>query len=78
MTLAPARRARLDGRGRLTPGAAADLVVFDPATVADRSTFEAPYQYAAGVRLVAVNGRVALRDGARADRGAGAGRALRS
>jgi N-acyl-D-aspartate/D-glutamate deacylase len=77
MTLAPARRARLAGRGHLAAGAAADLVLFDPAAVADRATFEAPYQYPAGVRLVAVNGRVALRDGARADRGAGAGRALR-
>ena len=43
---------------------AADVVVFDPATVIDHATFEAPMQPSVGIRHVLVNGRVALRDGA--------------
>ena len=80
MTLAPARRAGLAGlagRGRIAPGAAADLVAFDPAAVADRATFADPFRHPDGVAAVVVNGRVALAGGAREDRGAGAGRALR-
>ena len=53
----------LDGRGRIEAGAFADIVVFDPATVADRATYERPHQLAVGVRDVVVNGRVAVRDG---------------
>jgi len=53
----------LAGRGRLEPGYFADIVVFDPATVADCATYEHPHQYAVGVRDVIVNGRPALRDG---------------
>jgi N-acyl-D-aspartate/D-glutamate deacylase len=77
MTLAPARRAGLAGRGRIAPGAAADLVAFDPAAVADRATFAEPFRYPDGVVAVVVNGRVALAGGTREDRGAGAGGALR-
>ena len=73
MTGAPARRLRLDNRGRIAAGAAADLVVFDPATVADRATFEEPFQYPAGIPHVVVNGVVALRDGERVGKGAGKG-----
>jgi N-acyl-D-aspartate/D-glutamate deacylase len=73
MTGAPARRLRLDDRGRIAAGAAADLVVFDPATVADRATFEEPFQYPAGIPHVVVNGVVALRDGERVGKGAGKG-----
>ena len=73
MTSLPADRFGLAGRGRIEPGAFADLVVFDPATVADTATFEAPHAFAEGVDLVVVNGRVAW-DGVAGER---AGRALR-
>jgi N-acyl-D-aspartate/D-glutamate deacylase len=53
----------------------ADLVVFDPATIADRATFERPHQHAAGVRDVFVNGVAVWRDGKVT--GATPGRALR-
>lgn len=75
MTTQPASRVRLSDRGRLAVGLAADVVVFDPARVADRATYEAPFQYPAGIDVVIVNGAIALRDGARV--GAGQGRALR-
>jgi len=73
MTGMPARRLRLAERGRIARGAAADLVVFDPATVADRATFEEPFQYPAGIPHVVVNGIVTLRDGQRVGKGAGVG-----
>jgi N-acyl-D-amino-acid deacylase len=63
LTSFPAENLGLDRRGRLVPGYFADVVVFDPATVADRATFESPHQYAVGVRHVLVNGVVVLRDG---------------
>jgi N-acyl-D-amino-acid deacylase len=71
----PAESLGLDRRGRLVPGHFADVVAFDPATVADRATWENPHQYAVGVRHVLVNGVVALRDGEHT--GAFPGRALR-
>jgi len=54
----------LSERGRLQPGAAADLVVFDLDEVHDPATFRAPHQLAAGMMHVLVNGRPAIRDGA--------------
>lgn len=79
MTLRPAARVGLAGRGRLAPGAAADVVVFDPAAVADAATFAEPYRYPVGIAAVVVNGRVALRQGERTDaRGGRGGRALRA
>jgi N-acyl-D-amino-acid deacylase len=73
MTGMPAARLRLAGRGRVATGAAADLVVFDPATVADRATFEDPFQYPVGISVVVVNGVIGVRDGQRVGRGAGKG-----
>ncbi|HLA38589.1 MAG TPA: D-aminoacylase [Candidatus Glassbacteria bacterium] len=58
MTSLPAQRAGLYRRGILRPGAFADLVLFDPATVADRATFLQPHQYPAGIEKVIVNGRL--------------------
>jgi N-acyl-D-amino-acid deacylase len=63
LTSLPATNLGLDRRGRLKEGFFADVVVFDPATIADRATFEAPHQYAVGVRHVLVNGVPVLRDG---------------
>jgi N-acyl-D-aspartate/D-glutamate deacylase len=71
----PAATIGLVDRGLLAVGMAADVVVFDPATVIDHATFESPMRPSTGVRHVIVNGRVALRDGSpTAER---AGRALR-
>ena len=60
--------------GRLEEGYYADIVVFDPQTVADRATCEMPHRYSVGVRDVIVNGRAVLRDGEHT--GAFPGRAL--
>jgi N-acyl-D-amino-acid deacylase len=77
----PAANLGLDRRGRLAPGMFADVVVFDPATIADRATFDKPHQYAVGMRHVFVNGVPVLKDGdhtgatpGRALKGPGAGR----
>jgi N-acyl-D-aspartate/D-glutamate deacylase len=64
MTSAVADRLGLRERGLLHPGCYADVVVFDAATIADQSTFEAPHQLARGVRDVWVNGEWVLLDGA--------------
>ena len=73
MTSQPAARIRLADRGRLAAGMAADVVVFDPATVSDKATFDAPFQYPVGINVVIVNGAVALRDGQRSATGSGRG-----
>ncbi|MCO5791367.1 MAG: D-aminoacylase [Blastomonas sp.] len=71
----PARNLSITDRGALRPGYFADVVVFDPATIADTATFEAPHRYAIGMRDVLVNGVAALRDGE--PTGATPGRAVR-
>jgi N-acyl-D-aspartate/D-glutamate deacylase len=75
MTGMPARRLGLTDRGRVAEGAAADLVVFDPATIIDRASFESPHQYPAGIEAVLVNGEVVVTAGNHT--GARPGRVLR-
>jgi dihydroorotase/N-acyl-D-amino-acid deacylase len=60
MTGQPAARLALPDRGVLRVGAVADLVVFDPVTVADKATFDNPKQYPAGIDYVVVNGVVTI------------------
>jgi N-acyl-D-amino-acid deacylase len=67
MTGIPAARLRLTGRGHLVPGSFADVVVFDPATVSDRATFQQPHQYPTGIPHVMVNGRWVLLHGERTE-----------
>jgi N-acyl-D-amino-acid deacylase len=59
----PATNLELVDRGFLRPGMFADVVVFDPRTIADKATFEKPHQYSVGVRDVLVNGVAVLRNG---------------
>jgi N-acyl-D-amino-acid deacylase len=59
----PAATFRLTQRGTVAPGFYADLVLFDPQTIADQATFESPTRRALGIRLVMVNGKVVLLDG---------------
>src|SRR5204863_10118346 len=66
MSAYPASRIGITDRGRLAPGMAADVVVFDPSTIEDKATFEEPFQYPVGIKAVIVNGVVALRDDQRA------------
>ncbi|HEU5055749.1 MAG TPA: D-aminoacylase [Kofleriaceae bacterium] len=75
MTAFPADTYGIAGRGRLAADAMADVVVFDPATIADRATFEEPHRYATGVRHVLVNGQLVVKDGEHT--GATPGRAVR-
>jgi N-acyl-D-amino-acid deacylase len=74
MTGMPAARLGLADRGVVRGGAVADLVVFDPATVKDESTYPDPHRYPTGIPYVVVNGHVAV-DGGRLT-GPGAGRVL--
>ena len=63
MTAAVATRLHLHNRGVLRPGMAADLVVFDPATIRDQATFEKPHGVSTGIKQVVVNGVVVVNDG---------------
>jgi N-acyl-D-amino-acid deacylase len=67
MTSLPAARLGLADRGLLRAGMAADVVVFDGATVAATATYQNPRQYPLGVELVLVNGQIVLRDGIRTE-----------
>ncbi len=75
MTSLPANRLQLYDRGRIAPGMAADVVLFDPERVRDTATFEKPLSYPEGLPYVIVNGKLAV-DGSK-DSGERAGRVLR-
>ncbi|MGA2097601.1 MAG: D-aminoacylase [Candidatus Acidiferrum sp.] len=76
MTSLPANQLKLWNRGRVAPGFAADLVLFNPAKVVDTATFEKPMSYPVGMEYVLVNGQLAI-DGGQAT-GALAGRVIRA
>lgn len=63
LTSFPAANLGIRDRGALKPGLFADLAIFDPATIADRATFDKPQAYATGMRHVFVNGVQVLKDG---------------
>ena len=75
MTSLPAQHAGLQRRGTIAPGNYADLVLFDPATVIDRSTTDQPHLESIGIAHVWVNGKVVWSDGGTT--GVRAGRVLR-
>ena len=63
MTSLPARTFHLQDRGSIREGAAADLVLFDPARVRDKATYDRPHQYSEGFDYVIVNGKIAVENG---------------
>ena len=63
MTSLPANQLKLWNRGRISPGMAADLVLFDPAKITDTATLAKPLSYAVGVDFVLVNGQLAIDTG---------------
>ncbi len=63
MTSLPAQRFKLEDRGLLRPGYAADLVIFDEKTVGDQATYDQPHAYATGFAAVLVNGEVVIEAG---------------
>jgi dihydroorotase/N-acyl-D-amino-acid deacylase len=75
MTGLPAARLGLADRGLLREGYAADLVIFDPDTIADQATFTDPHRYAIGIHHVLVNGQSAFNE--RGITGVRAGQGLR-
>ena len=75
MTGMPAAKLRLKDRGLIRPGLAADLVIFDPAEVSDRATYENPHQYAGGIFHVIVNGNLVIHEASHS--GARPGRILK-
>jgi N-acyl-D-amino-acid deacylase len=74
MTSLAASQLKIADRGTLKEGYFADVVIFDPTTIADTATFEKPHQYPVGIDTVIVNGIVTVRNGTHT--GAHAGRAL--
>jgi N-acyl-D-aspartate/D-glutamate deacylase len=82
MALEPARRLErrvpaMRRKGRVRPGADADLAVFDPERVVDRATFEEPGRFSEGMMYVLVNGVFVVRDGRLQD-GVAPGRPVRA
>ncbi|MDH3641334.1 MAG: D-aminoacylase [Gammaproteobacteria bacterium] len=63
LTKLPAGNLKIRERGELRPGYFADVVVFDPARIDDRATFDDPHRYAVGMRYVLVNGELVLAEG---------------
>ena len=63
MTGLPAKRMGLQERGLVKTNYYADLTIFNPQTIIDKATFEAPHQYPEGIEYVIINGRVALEKG---------------
>lgn len=63
MTSANANKVHIRDRGMLREGLAADITVYDPATIVDRATYEKPHRYATGVDYVIVNGTLVLDKG---------------
>jgi len=63
MTSLAASQFRLAGRGLIREGFAADLVLFDPKTIADRATYEQPHQVPVGMPYVIVNGTIVVKNG---------------
>jgi len=63
MTSLPARKLRLKNKGMIAEHYDADIVVFDPETVIDTSTYEAPRSFPDGIDWVMVNGKVVVKDG---------------
>jgi N-acyl-D-amino-acid deacylase len=60
MTSLPANQLKLHDRGRISPGLAADLILFDPAKIQDTATFAKPISYAQGIDYVVVNGQLVI------------------
>jgi len=75
MTGMPAGKLRLNDRGLIRPGLAADLVIFDPAEISDRATYENPHRYASGIFHVIVNRNLVIHEAAHS--GARPGRILK-
>jgi N-acyl-D-aspartate/D-glutamate deacylase len=63
MTSMAAAKLGLTDRGVLAPGKAADITIFDAATIRDRATFDAPHQYPDGIGYVIVNGQIVVEQG---------------
>ena len=63
MTSLPAEILRMNDRGLIREGLAADITVFDPKKLRDTATFDRPHQYAEGIRHVFVNGTPVVHDG---------------
>ena len=82
MTLMPAQRLErrvpsMKNKGRIRLGADADLTIFDPQSIIDRSTFREPAKYSEGVKFVLVNGVLIVKDG-RLQSGIHPGRPIRA
>jgi len=82
MTIMPARRLErlapaMKNKGRIRIGADADITVFDPERVVDKSTYEAPAKYSEGIKHVLVNGIFVVKDG-QLQSGVAPGRAARA